>query len=437
MNILDNLYPEHELISLLLQYPDKWGSQIFSAIRPEMIQSDNNRAIYEHCLELRAQSKEINILAFHEHQLLLPHIVDLMPIISGINGISYTPLIGKIVADYKRRTVINMAQEIGNKAMYEKAEIEEIFRHIEETRTSLNVTTSNNFKSLADIIDEVGNPEAYKDMTVSCLKTGWKVFDSRVIIKPGDLIVLAGRPSSGKTDWALQFAKTIGKHGHASAIFSLETAGQYLNRRLAGGNNLQEYLDGCADNVDLPIFIDDNPIQNLFSARAQVEYAKKIFGIEIAIFDYLTLMEAPKQENRNREVEELIKGLKIIARETNIPFMVIAQLSRAVEARRDKRPMLADLRDSGAIEQVIDICLMTYRPSNYGMNQIEEVDDTTNYLELVNTKQRDGAKGILQFFYDAATKKIGDWSGNQIGYEDYHFQEDEDKAELINKTEPF
>lgn len=438
MNILSDLYSEYQLIALLIQYPEKWGSQIFSVIRPEMFRDDYNRAIFEYCRELRDQNKEINLLAFQDNKKFLPHIIEILPIIAGVNGIDYRPLIEKILTDYKHRALRRMAAKVIDQAKDSGSSIEEIFRYIEDTRMSLDVTTSNNFKSLADIIDETGNTEAYKGMTVSCLTTGWHVFDSKVVIKPGDLIILAGRPSMGKTDWALQFAKAIGSHNHSSAIFSIETAGQYLNKRLAGGSNLQEYLEGCAKNIRLPIYIDDNPIQSLFSARAQLEYARKQFGIEIAILDYLSLMDIPKQENRNREIEELVKGLKILARETMIPLLVIAQLNRGVEGRRDRRPMLSDLRDSGAIEQVADIVLMAYRPIYYGINQIDDITETANYLEIISLKQREGARGILQFYYDAAKKKIGDWAGDKIEYDNYRpISESVPEPEAVPDGVPF
>jgi len=429
MNPLSDLYPEYQLISLLIQYPEKWGNQIFATIKPEMFRDDYNRAVFEFCLKLQKQNKPIGLLAFQENKKLLGHVVELTPIISGINGISYKPLLDKIVSDYKHRALKRMAAKVMEQAKDVNCPIDDIFRFIEDTRTALNVTTSNNFKSLADIIDESGNEVAYKEMTVSKIKTGWKVFDSNVIIKKGDLIALAGRPSMGKTDWALQFAKQIGKHGHPSAIFSLETAAEYLNKRLAGGSTLQEYLNGCVQNARLPIYIDDNPIQNLFSARAQVQYAIKKFNIEIAIFDYLTLMDAPNNENRNREIEELTKGLKILARETEVPIMVLVQLNRGVEARRDRRPMLSDLRDSGAIEQIIDICLMAYRPIYYQIKEVEGIPDTTNYLEIISTKQREGAWGALQFFYDAKNKIIGDWAGEQRDFGDHKNYIDTDEKQ--------
>ena len=182
---------------------------------------------------------------------------------------------------------------------------------------------------------------------------------------------------------------------------------------------MQEYLDGCAKNVDLPIYIDDNPIQNVFSARAQVEYAYKKFGIKVAIFDFLTLMDTPAGENRNREIEELTKGLKINARETNIPHIILAQLNRGVEGRRDKRPELSDLRDSGAIEQIVDIALFLYRPIYYDIKEVDGISDTTNYLEVLSRKQREGARGAMQFFYDPIKKIVGDWGGEKLDYERY------------------
>jgi replicative DNA helicase len=414
MNI--GIKPQDELVYALALHPEKHASKIFAKIKPEML-TGYAQKLFMRCYELHSKGMDIDAVTIGDSELVI-YYADLHNAVPPVD-LRLDDIVRRVYREYYRSKVLKLGESLIELSNDKLLDVKDYWEFIDKQRLDFETTSEESFKSLADIIDLYGNPKSYEEMTVSCLHTDWPEFDEKIIIKPGDIIFLAGRPSMGKTDFALQLAKRMSRHQQPCAIFSIETAGQYLNKRLAGGSSLQEYLDGCAKNVDLPIFIDDSPTQNVFSAKNKVVYAMKNYGIKLAIFDYLSLMDAPRAENRNREIEELAKGLKQNARETGIPHLVVAQLSRAVETRHDKKPMLSDLRDSGGIEQVADIVLFAYRPGYYPGLEVESVekDDLKNYLEIISAKQREGARGALRFYYDLANKKIEQWAGN--GFMEY------------------
>ncbi|MDN4609153.1 replicative DNA helicase [Sporosarcina highlanderae] len=234
-----------------------------------------------------------------------------------------------------------------------------------------------------------------------------------------DLIILAARPSMGKTDVMLSFAKHAGWHDFLPIVFSLEMAAERLRDRLLGSigmynrgkfKNLERFLTveeknrwtavvGKADNTNLQIF--DRAGQTLSEMRMKIRKAMSEFpGKRPVIFiDYLTLIKPADHMggNMHLQVSATSKGLKEIAKEFECPVICLAQLSRQVEQRQDKRPMLSDLRESGSIEEDADVVLFLYRDSYYSKNDDDKV------LEMIFAKHRNGATGTVMTYYDKTT----------------------------------
>ena len=247
---------------------------------------------------------------------------------------------------------------------------------------------------------------------VSGIPTGFTELD-RVTsgFQRSDMIVLAARPGMGKTAFILSLARnTAVDFGHAVAVFSLEMSSlQLVNRLIASETELaaEKLKKGNLENheweqlnakigklSEAPIFIDDTPGLSVFELRAKARRLKAQHDVQLIVIDYLQLMSAGGEGkgNREQEISTISRSIKSIAKELNIPIIALSQLSRAVETRGgDKRPMLSDLRESGAIEQDADMVMFIYRPEYYGLTEDEEGNPTNGVGELIVAKHRNGA----------------------------------------------
>ncbi len=239
-------------------------------------------------------------------------------------------------------------------------------------------------------------------------------------LQPSDLIIVAARPSMGKTALTIQMGQYIAQNEKLPvAIFSLEMSKEQLVTRMIcseakvdahrlrtgylQGDDWQKVGEGLSRLSDAPIFIDDSPDVSVLEMRAKCRRLKAEYGgLGIIIIDYLQLMRSHKKtENRNQEISELARGCKSLARELNVPVIALSQLSRAVEQRPDKRPMLSDLRESGSIEAEADVVMFIYRDSYYKAKEATqaESEDTpamqnpVEEAELIIAKQRNGPTG--------------------------------------------
>ena len=223
----------------------------------------------------------------------------------------------------------------------------------------------------------------------------------------GDLIIIAGRPSMGKTALALTVARNAAIESKSpTAIFSLEMSSDQLGQRLLTSEARVDNShvrrgslpSGKWKNINIasgklaqaPLYIDDTPALSILDLRSRARRLKRERNIELIIVDYLQLMQGPKNsENRQNEISQITQSLKALAKELNIPVIALSQLSRAVEQRTKKEPMLSDLRESGAIEQDADVVVFLYRPSVYE----KEDQDLKGLAYLIVAKQRNGPTG--------------------------------------------
>jgi len=236
--------------------------------------------------------------------------------------------------------------------------------------------------------------------------------------QPSDLIIIAGRPSQGKTALALSIARNASvEHGVPVGIFSLEMASQQLVLRLLAAEarvDAHKLRTGRLSDEEWPklstkvhrlaeakIFIDDTPALGILELRAKARRLKAEHNIGLVIVDYLQLMQGPRDaENREKEISMISRSLKALAKELNTPVIALSQLSRAVEARSGRRPVLSDLRESGAIEQDSDVVIFVHRPELYGERFLEDGQTPAEGIaEIIIGKQRNGPTGTIQLAF--------------------------------------
>ncbi len=256
---------------------------------------------------------------------------------------------------------------------------------------------------------------------ITGVPTGFKQFDKITAgLQPSDLIIIAGRPSMGKTAFALNVAQHAAAEGNTPvAIFSLEMSKEQLALRMLcsqaevdasklrsgflSGNDWPKLTRAASILTETPIFIDDTPGISVLEMRAKARRLKTEKGLGLIIVDYLQLMQGRiTANNREQEISEISRSLKGLAKELNVPLIAISQLNRALEGRGDKRPILADLRESGAIEQDADVIAFIFREEVY-----DRSDDNPNrgVAEIIIGKQRNGPTGIIKLtFLDRYTR---------------------------------
>ena len=253
----------------------------------------------------------------------------------------------------------------------------------------------------------------------------------------GNLIILAGRPAMGKTTIMLSMAKAAAKKDFDVLIFSLEMSTDELTDRLVISNtdidseqfrigNVESEIPKVDESIGrlhhLPISIDKNVEATAAYIRARVREQRRK-KCDLVIIDYLNLMTPEGKKNRNREndVSEMTRALKIIAKESEVPVIVLAQLSRKCEERASKMPELSDLRESGSIEQDADIVLLCFRPEYYwnDENMPDKYRGKRNYGELIIAKNRHGRTGIVQFAHNDTVSAIFDWNDEYLPQNPY------------------
>ncbi len=237
-------------------------------------------------------------------------------------------------------------------------------------------------------------------------------------LQRSDMIILAARPSMGKTALALNIAKNAARKGNVVAIFSLEMgAGQLAKRLLAteSGVNSQRINRGELDYnemeqlllaVDrlskLKVYIDDNGGQTILEIRSKARRLAHEVGLDLIVIDYLQLMTGRRAENRQQEISDISRNLKTLARELDVPILALSQLSRSVELRAEKKPQLSDLRESGSLEQDADIVMFLYREEYYN----REESDKANVAEVIIAKNRNGPTTAVNLYFDKETMRF-------------------------------
>lgn len=313
-----------------------------------------------------------------------------------------------------RRMIFN-AQKVIDRCLIGEEEPDQILASAEESLLKLGESrTRDELVSPASVIEKFpGGVGAFLDPSqrVRGLSTGFAKFDEMTGgLNGGELIILAARPSMGKTALAMNIAAHVATHPQMRkpvAVFSLEmSSSSLLTRLLCSGARVDQhkfragYLNQderrklqvtLANITESPLFLDDTPGVNLMDIHAKLRRLKSQHGLSLVVIDYLQLMSSRgRSENRNQEVSAMSRGLKLLAKDLDVPFLVLSQLSRAAETRPgDHTPQLSDLRDSGSIEQDADLVMFIYREEVYKRDR----EDLKGLADIIIAKQRNGPIG--------------------------------------------
>ena len=315
------------------------------------------------------------------------------------------------------RKLIKVNEEIANTCYLAKERTEDILEETEKKIFDLlQYRSTGDFVPIKQVVlnalDKIEKASKNKG-TVTGIPTGFIDLDYKTSgFQPSDLILIAARPSMGKTAFVLNVAQNMAfKEGKTVAIFSLEMSKEQLVNRLFSleskvdsqalrtGNLTDEdwakLIEGAAIVGKSNLIIDDTPGISIAELRSKCRKFKLEHNLGIIIIDYLQLMSGGKRsESRQQEISEISRSLKAVARELNVPVVALSQLSRAVEQRPDHRPMLSDLRESGAIEQDADVVMFLYRDDYYNKDT-----DKKNIAEVIIAKQRNGPIGTVELVW--------------------------------------
>jgi replicative DNA helicase len=344
----------------------------------------------------------------------LAELVDTVPM--AVNAAHYAKIVQEKAS---LRRLIEQAASITTRCFEDKGDVEEILDFAERSICDISENKIKpSFYVLGDILTDTYKAveEAYENkVLVTGVPTGFRGLDEKTSgLQPGDLIVIAGRPSMGKTALALNIARNASlETGEPAAIFSLEMSKEQLSlrmlsaearidsSRMRGGflseRDLARINRAAGALYDIPIYIDDSPAISALEIRAKTRRMKMDKGVGLVVVDYLQLMRGrASAERRDLEISEISRSLKALAKELNLPVVALSQLNRKVEDRTNKRPVLSDLRESGAIEQDADVILFIYRDEVYHK---EEDNPNKGIAELILAKQRNGPIGAVKLAF--------------------------------------
>ena len=433
-----NIEAEEAILGAILVNP-VCLTKVVEYIKPESFYKPAHRYVYEAMVQLFNSNERIDIVSVSD-VLNFNNKLELVGGRAFINDLSYKTITTSNVEYYAKlvqekamkRALINAGSEIVTSG-YDLTSIEESLDYAE--RLIFDLASKKVTSELTHVKDLVLNSYEkieyrykHKDELIG-VDTGFYDLNAMTSgLQKSDLIILAARPSMGKTAFALNIAQNVALRAKKTvAIFSLEMSKDQLmqrmlcseaeldTQRLRTGNMQQRDWDKLAvamnSFADAPIYIDDTAGCNLTDLRAKCRrLAMSEKEIGLIVIDYLQLMEGSGKEDRMQQISTISRGLKTLARELNVPIIALSQLSRAVESRTDKRPMLSDLRESGAIEQDADIVMFIYRDEYY-KSKSEDEDEmqkaaNKGEAEIIIAKQRNGPVGTVKLLFQGSITKF-------------------------------
>src|SRR5690625_1794251 len=428
-----NIEAEQAVLGAIFLEPDSF-SIASEVLLPEDFYRASHQRIYKAMFDLFEQGEPIDIVT-------VTTVLKNAQTLDEVGGVSYLSELADSVptaaniAYYRNiveekallRRLIRTATDIVTFSFENEGEVDDVLNEAE--RNILEVSSRGSvadFKSIGDVlVDVYSNIEELtkSEGEVTGLPTGYRDLDRITSgFQNNDLIIIAARPSMGKTAFALNIAQNVATKTEKNvAIFSLEMgADQLVSRMLCAEGNIdsQRLRTGRLEDKDWErlamamgslsnagIFIDDSPGIRVSEIRSKCRRLKQEHGLDMIIIDYLQLIQGSpgSGENRQQEVSEISRSLKGLARELNLPLIALSQLSRGVEQRQDKRPMMSDLRESGSIEQDADIVGFLYRDDYYN-----EESENDSRIEIIISKQRNGPTGTVELAFVKEYNKFVD-----------------------------
>jgi replicative DNA helicase len=451
---------------------DKKGvDDVIDILQADAFYKEGHKYIFEAIVELFTETQPIDLLTVSAQlrkngKLEIAggdfYLIQLTQKISSSAHIEFHSRI--ILQKYIQRSLIRISSEIIESSYDETTDV---FDLLDQAESKLYEVTQGNIKRSSETaqslvlqakkrIEEISKQEG-----LSGVETGFTNLDKLTSgWQPSDLIIIAARPAMGKTAFVLSMARNIAiDYGHPVALFSLEMASvQLITRLISSETGLSSeklrtgklephewtMLSTKVKNLEkAPLFIDDSPSLSIFDLRAKCRRLVSQHGIKIIIIDYLQLMTAGGNGkgggNREQEISTISRNLKALAKELNVPVIALSQLSRAVETRgSSKRPLLSDLRESGAIEQDADIVSFLYRPEYYKIDEWDddEASPTAGQAEIMIAKHRNGSIENVRLKFIGHLGKfdnLDDYSGN---YDDLPSSMNQEDNPFITKNLP-
>lgn len=401
-------------------------SRVIELIQPEDFYREAHREIYRAILDLYQVNEPADLLTVTNHLKQAKKL-------EAVGGAKYLATLaddvatsahlahyGKIVREKAiLRKLIEGATEIVSRGYQEEKSVEEFLDHAESIIFEIaSRQVTQGFYPIKDVVKSSFKTieQLYeKKELVTGVPTGFKDLDRLTSgLQSSDLVIIAGRPSSGKTAFALNVAENAACDAKIPcAIFSLEMSKEQLVQRLLcsraevdsyklrGGflaeSDWPKLTRAAGVLSEAPIFIDDSPVLTVLEMRAKARRLKKEKNLGLLVVDYLQLVRSShRMDSREREIAEISRGLKALAKELHVPVVALSQLNRGVEGRHDKRPMLADLRESGSLEQDSDVVMFIYRDEMYNPESPDQ-----GKAELIIGKQRNGPTGKINLAFRA------------------------------------
>lgn len=402
-------------------------------LEPEDFYDPVYKIIYDAALKLFHNSNAVDVVTIKaylsKNKLLkklptadfLNEIVSLLPMTTNVEYYS------KIIKEASlRRKLISLSSDLVSLGMDESRELEDIIDDIEKRIFKISESAnSKGFTHIKELLLEISErfEGVNKDLeSLRGVSTGFRGVDKLLGgLHKGDLVIIAARPSVGKTAFMLEMVRNLAVNVKKKVlVFSLEMSKDQVADRLLSlqsgvglmdirmGNLEGRNWDKCKEAMDelyeADIYIDDTPGQHISELRTKCRKWDLEVGVDAIFVDYLQLLQGRTKDNRAQEVSEISQGLKNIARELRVPLIALSQLNRSIESRHDRRPQLSDLRESGAIEQDADIVIFLHREAYYN----KELDESEkNKAEAIIAKNRNGATGIASLkFIDVCAKFV-------------------------------
>ena len=400
---------------------------VLDILEPASFYKDSHQQIYEVAQSLSQQEKPIDLLTVIEELRKLEKLeavggaAYITQLTSRVGSAAHLEYHARIVAQkYIQRELIRVSSEIQQRAFDEGIDVDDLLDFSESELLNIaeghikkeTVKLDNLLKAAIEQIEEAGKRED----SLSGVPSGFTRLDRLTSgWQRSDLVIIAARPSMGKTAFVLSMARNMAvDHSRPVAVFSLEMSSiQLVNRLIIGETHLasDKIRTGRLENYEweqleykikdlekAPIYVDDTPAISIFEFRAKCRRLKQKFDIQGVVIDYLQLMTGTKDSgSREQEVSNISRSLKSVAKELDVPIIALSQLNRSVEMRSgNKRPQLSDLRESGAIEQDADLVLFIHRPEYYGIDVDEEGNSLKGIAEIIVAKHRNGPTGDIQ-----------------------------------------
>lgn len=432
-----NIDSEISLLGGIFIDYEKYINQLILYLPSEAFYKESHQIIYKTMLDLYNSDIPIELKTvagtLKKNDKLdqigsINYLIDLMQAVATSTAWEYH--FNEILNCYKKRKTIETCLQVVD-ALYQPITsndegLEKLDKHITENYT---VSKKSGLTPLSDdIMPAMKEIErvASCDSFITGLDTGFIDLNRWTAgLQPSDLIILAARPSMGKSALALNIAYNVGKNKKTSAIFSLEMSkNQSIFRLISFDSGIAakkiktgQLKDSEWSQIthtagilgDLPIYQDDSLSINITEMRSKLKALSKKTKIDLVIIDYLQLLSGSKAENRQIEISDYSRSLKGLAKDFNVPVLCLSQLSRKLEERGNKRPIMSDLRESGAIEQDADVILFIYRDEVYN----SPTDETRNVAEIIVAKQRNGDTGKFKMTFMKEYTLFRDYSNTE------------------------